>query len=288
MGAGVAIAAYVALLVGMLVIGAPAQQAGIVAGLWVTEAVAIALPAIFVVLAAGVKLGPFLGFRRIGWKQALVAVVVAAANQPVVSFLTWVMHGVLPAGMVADFDAKQRMLDTVFGAHAIPMVITVTIAAPIGEELFFRGFAFPAISRSWGVVAGLLLSGAFFSFLHMDPVGFVGLMEIGVMLAALRYWSGSLWAAILGHAVNNGFAGGAFLLGYEDPTVDPPKAILALGAVLFVIGIWLLVRALRKPSPAPAIEERRPRNRPAVVTLGAVWLAAVIWGAHTLAAMRIG
>jgi membrane protease YdiL (CAAX protease family) len=288
MGAGVAIAAYVALLVGMLVIGAPAQQTGIEAGLWVTEAVAIALPALFVLLAGGVKFGPFLGFRRIGWKAVLVAVVVAAANQPVVSFLTWVMHGVLPAGMVADFDAKQRMLDTVFGAHAVPMVITVIIAAPIGEELFFRGFAFPALSKSWGVVAGLLISGAFFSLLHMDPVGFVGLMEIGVMLAALRYWSGSLWAAIIGHAVNNGFAGGAFLLGYEDPTVDPPKSILALGAVLFLVGIWLLVRTLRKPSPAPPVEEPRPRNLPAIGALGGIWLLAVIWGAKTLSAMRIG
>ncbi|TMA44162.1 MAG: hypothetical protein E6J82_05180 [Deltaproteobacteria bacterium] len=41
-------AAYVALLFGMLVIGAPAQQRGIVSGLWITEALAIALPAAFV------------------------------------------------------------------------------------------------------------------------------------------------------------------------------------------------------------------------------------------------
>jgi uncharacterized protein len=286
MGAASAIAAYVALLVGMLVIGAPAQQTGIVLGLWVTEALAIALPAVFVLLAFGVRFGPWLGFRKITWKQALVTVMVAAANQPVVSFLTWAMHGLLPAGVVADFDAKQRMLDAVFGAHAIPMVITVTLAAPMGEEFFFRGFAFPALSKSWGVVAGLLVSGALFSLLHMDPVGFVGLMEIGILLAALRYWTGSLWAAVLGHAVNNGIAGGAFLLGYEDPNVAPPPSVLALGAALFLAGLWLLVRVLRQPSPAPAVQEPRARSLPAVGALGAVWLAAVIWGALTLSTFR--
>jgi membrane protease YdiL (CAAX protease family) len=286
LGAGSAIAAYVALLIGMLVIGAPAQQHGIVVGLWVTEGVAISLPAVFALAAAGVKLSPYLGFHRITWKHALAAVAVAAANQPVVSFLTWVEHELLPGGIVADFDAKQRMLDAVFRLHAIPMVITVTLAAPLGEELFFRGFAFPALSRSWGVVAGLLISGALFSLLHMDPVGFVGLMEIGIMLAALRYWSGSLWAAILGHAVNNGIAGAAFLLGYEDPDLPPPPPVLALGAVLLVIGLLLLVRIVRRPSPPPAVEEPRQRNLPALGLLGAVWLAAVIWGALRLIAIR--
>src|SRR5260370_14829441 len=251
LGAGSAVAAYVALRIGMLVIGAPAQQPGIVAGLWVTEALAISLPAVFALAAAGVKLSPYFGFHRITWKQALVAVAVAAANQPVVSFLTWIEHELLPAGIVADFDDKQRMLDAVFRVHAVPMVITVTLAAPLGEELFFRGFVFPALSRSWGVVAGLLISGALFSLLHMDPVGFVGLMEIGIMLAALRYWSGSLWAAILGHALNNGIAGAAFLLGYEDPDVPPPPPVLALGAVVVLVGLLLLGRVLRRPSPPP-------------------------------------
>lgn len=282
MGAAAAIAAYLALLLGMLVIGAPAQQAGIVGGLWVTEALAISLPAIFALAAAGVRFGPWLGLHRITWKHALVAVVAAAANQPVVSFLTWVMHGALPASVVGDFDAKQRMLDAVFGAHAVPMVVTVTLAAPLGEELFFRGFAFPALSKSWGLVAGVLVSGALFSLLHMDPVGFVGLMEIGILLAALRHWSGSLWAAVLGHAVNNGIAGGAFLLGYEDPDLPPPAWILAIGGALFVAGLILLVRVLRQPSPRPAVAEPRPRSFPAAGVLGAVWLLAVIWGARTL------
>ena len=286
LGASAAIPAYVALLFGMLVIGAPAQQHGIVTGLWATEALAIALPAVFVLLFAGVRLGSYFGFRPLTWKHVAVAVAVAAANQPVVSFLTWAAHAMLPAGVVSDFDSKQRMLDAVFRLHAVPMVITVTLAAPVGEELFFRGFAFPALSKSWGVVAGVLVSGALFSLLHMDPVGFLGLMEIGILLAALRHWSGSLWAAILGHAVNNGIAGGAFLLGYEDPAIPPPPVMLAIGAILFVLGLALLVRVLRRPSPAPPVEEPMERKTPLVVGLGVAWGAALVWGLRTIAAMR--
>ena len=275
-GAGSALGAYAVLLFGMLFIGAPAQRHGVVLGLWITEALAIALPAVFLLQAAGVRFAPYLGLRPISPRQGLIAAVLAGLNQPVVSFLTWGAHSLLPERLVADFDAKQRMLDAVFAANAVPMVVTVVIAAPLGEELFFRGFAFPALQRSWGTLSALLVSGALFSILHMDPVGFVGLMEIGVLLAALRCWSGSLWAAVIGHAVNNGIAGGAFLLGYEDPNLPPPPWMLAAGAALLVAGIALLVRLLRRQPATLAVEERRAPNWLAAGALGAVWALGLI------------
>lgn len=282
MNAWIAIGAYVALIIGMLAIGAPAQQHGIVAGLWVTEVLAIALPAIFTLMIAGIRPGPFLGLRRLTPKAALVAFVAAAANQPVVSFLTYLEHSLLPANIVADFDAKQRMLDAVFRANALPMVLTVTIAAPLGEELFFRGFAFPAITKSWGIFWGVVVSAMLFSSLHMDLVGFVGLMEIGALLAVLRYWSGTLWAAVIGHAVNNGIAGAAFMMGYEDPDIPPPPAILVLGAVLLIVGLVLAVRVLRRPSPGPPVEEPVRIGVPVAAVLGALWIAALVWGLRSI------
>jgi CAAX protease family protein len=288
LGAGSAIAAYVALLLGMVVIGAPAQHRGIVTGLWMTEALAIALPAAFVLSFAGLRFAPYLGLRPLSARQALIAVAVAAANQPVVSFLTWVAHTFLPAGLVEDFDAKQRALDAIFRVNALPMVITVTLAAPLGEELFFRGFALPALRRSWGTTAALLASGALFSLLHMDPVGFAGLMEIGVLLGALRWWTGSLWAAIIGHAVNNGIAGVAFLLGLEDPDLPPPAWMLLLGGALFAAGVYLLVRMLRTHPVRDAEEVPGGPGRGAAAALALGWVCALIWGLWTVFSLRSG
>ena len=286
LGALSAFGAYLALLCGMLAIGGPAQQQGIVTGLWVTEALAIALPAGFVLALSGLRFAPYLGLRRVSWKQILVAIAVAAANQPVVSFVTWAARELLPQALVQDFDAKQRMLDAIFRMHAVPMAITVTLAAPLGEEIFFRGFALPALRRSLGLLAAVLISGALFSFLHMDPVGFAGLMEIGILLAALRVWSGSLWPAVIAHAVNNGIAGGAFLLGLEDPDMPPSPLILALGAVLLAAGVWRLSRLLRA-SPAPDSEEvPGGPGRSAAVILAVIWTAAMIWGVRAWMVLR--
>lgn len=281
-----ALAAYVALLCGMLAIGGPAQQRGIVTGLWITEALAIALPAGFVLALAGLRFAPYLGFRRISWKHVLVAIAAAAANQPVVSFVTWAAREVLPQALVQDFDAKQRMLDAIFRMHAVPMAITVTLAAPLGEEIFFRGFALPALRRSVGLLAALVISGALFSFLHMDPVGFAGLMEIGILLAALRVWSGSLWPAVIAHAVNNGIAGGAFLLGLEDPDLPPSPFILVLGAALLAAGLWQLSRLLRANPGSDSEEVPGGAGRSAAVILAVIWMAAMVWGVRAWMVLR--
>jgi membrane protease YdiL (CAAX protease family) len=281
-----AIAAYVALLFGMQVIAIPAQLHGIVTGLWVTEAFAIALPAMFVLTFAGIRPAPYLGFRPLSWEQALIAVGVTVANQPVVSFLTWVAHGVLPRAMVEAFDDYQRSLDTFFRAQAVPMLVTVIVAAPLAEEVFFRGCALPALSRSMRPILAILISSAMFAFLHGSAVGFVGLMEIGVLLAALRWWSGSLWASIIAHAVNNGVAGGAFLLGWEDPNVPPPPWVLASGATLLIVGIGLLRRVLRDKPDIDAEEVPSGPRRSVTMVLALMWTGAVIWGARLVLRLR--
>src|SRR2546422_6711954 len=80
LGAGSAILAYVALWVGMVMIGGPAQFRGLVSGLWITEALAIALPAAFTLGVAGVRFLPWLGLRRPSWKHALIAAGLAAIS----------------------------------------------------------------------------------------------------------------------------------------------------------------------------------------------------------------
>jgi membrane protease YdiL (CAAX protease family) len=278
-----ALLAYVVLLAGMYFIGAPAQSRGVVFGLWLTESVAIVLPAIFRIGLAGVRFAPYLGLRRLTWKQALIAAGIAAANQPVISFVTWLAHSVLPKVLVDAFDAKQVMLNSIFAANLGPMLATVVTAAPIAEELFFRGFALPAMARSWGPVAAVIVSGALFSGLHGDPVGFVGLMEIGILLAALRLWSGSLWAAVIGHAVNNGIAGMAFVLGWQDPAVPPHPVVLVLGALLLIVGIGVLARVLRSPARDALIDEQRVSPQYALAALLALlWLAAFFRGASQM------
>jgi membrane protease YdiL (CAAX protease family) len=293
-GAASGFAAYVALWVGYLAVGQATQQRNIVAGLWVTEILAIALPAILAIRLTGLPARPFLGLRAPRRAHLVAAVLVAVANQPVVSFVTWASRTLSPEPWVREFDLLQRALDLYFSQQALPMVITVAVAAPLGEELFFRGYAVPTFARSWGPLAACIVTGAMFSLLHGNKIGFAGLWEIGILLAVLRLWSGSLWPSILCHATNNAVAGAAFLLGWEDPDIPPPAWLLALGAVLLAAGIALLPRVLRRATPvepadAPSQEPPRSSNSRLLqanwLLLQSSWVAAVILGIAQLRGM---
>lgn len=78
----------------------------------------------------------------------------------------------------------------------------LSLAAGVGEELAFRGFAVPALALVTGSLpAGVLLSSAAFGLLH-GYQGWIGVLRTGLMglvLAITFVVTGSLWPAILAH-----------------------------------------------------------------------------------------
>lgn len=88
------------------------------------------------------------------------------------------------------------------GALAIATVMA-GIAAPISEEIFFRGFVFTGLLR-WGFWPAAAISAALFTGAHLDLGSMIPFFAIGLALAWL-YWSrGSLWDSIAFHAMFNG------------------------------------------------------------------------------------
>jgi len=75
--------------------------------------------------------------------------------------------------------------------------------APLTEELYFRGFLFPALKARYGRVAGLVGSSAIFGLLHLDLMRFIPLALGGMGLAYLYQRTGNLLAAITAHATWN-------------------------------------------------------------------------------------
>ena len=82
--------------------------------------------------------------------------------------------------------------------------VSAAIAAPIGEEFFFRGFLHNCAKRRLGVVWGTLLSASAFALVHGGPLQVLAILPMGVLLAWIYDRTGSLWVPIIVHAVNNG------------------------------------------------------------------------------------
>lgn len=76
------------------------------------------------------------------------------------------------------------------------------IAAPLAEELFYRGLIFGGLS-SWGFWPAAIVSSSLFAFSHLSAATFLPVFAIGVVMAWLFWWRGSLWDAILFHFLFN-------------------------------------------------------------------------------------
>jgi CAAX protease family protein len=169
-----------------------------------------------------------------------VAAVGILADQTIF-FLHSLWPGVFNAAQLEDF-AK------VF-AHAgtfwfIVLTLVVTIGPGIGEELFFRGFILRAFRKDISAVPAVLLTAVLFGLIHMDWLQGVGAGIIGVYLGFIALRSGSLWPAVVAHAINNLIsaiysrydAAGAAVAWYEGhPSWLLLAAASVLGAMIFAI-----------------------------------------------------
>ena len=84
------------------------------------------------------------------------------------------------------------------------LVLLAVVAAPLFEELFFRGFLFRGLARSWGWALGAVISSAAFGAAHAQLTIFLPLFALGFALAWVYKRTGSLWTCISLHALFNG------------------------------------------------------------------------------------
>ncbi len=83
------------------------------------------------------------------------------------------------------------------------LILGAAVIVPIGEELFFRGYAFTAIAKNWNIYVAYVFSALLFAILHFSLIGFIPLFMIGVVFAFILKRSGSLIPCIILHALNN-------------------------------------------------------------------------------------
>lgn len=151
---------------------------------------------------------------------------------------------------------EQQTLPEDLGAtgplvNALAVIVLVTVIAPLGEELFFRGFFFGSL-RNWrGPILAAILTGAVFGLIHIGsaPIGYlVPLAILGVGLCMLYELTGSLYPGIALHALNNSIALGVNL--------EYGAGVILAMMVGSTIGSLLCARLLAK-----AIGDRRqPRG----------------------------
>jgi membrane protease YdiL (CAAX protease family) len=82
-------------------------------------------------------------------------------------------------------------------------IIAFAVAAPVAEELFFRGALYAAYRKRLGPIPMALVSGSVFGAVHFLPLAFPELAIFGALQAGLYEVTGSILPGMLVHATLN-------------------------------------------------------------------------------------
>jgi membrane protease YdiL (CAAX protease family) len=223
--------------------------AGLRASLVLTQALAFALPPLAALRLFYLDGRSVLPFRRPAPRHLAAAVLgTLGLNHLLTIYAAWQERfWPQPDSLRTLFESLlsyQGPLDFAW------LLAAVAIVPAICEEILFRGFVQSGLVRqseaAWsGIAATALIFGVF----HLDPWRFVMVSLLGLFLGWLRHASGSLWPAILAHALNNALS--VALIAAGTAAVDRAPGNVVTGACAAGLVLLALVLGRARPGKGP-------------------------------------
>lgn len=157
-----------------------------------------------------------------GWRHELGAV-----HAPVDGRILLIMLAVMVGGMIwieflASMVGRQILENATSGVTLdggplarLLTVFAVVVAAPAAEEIFFRGFLQGRLRRGFGPCVAIVIASLAFASVHYNGgiLHPLGVLVLSLGCGYLRERTGSLWAPVLLHALNNSLVIASLVIG---------------------------------------------------------------------------
>ena len=138
--------------------------------------------------------------RALAYALALVAIA-----SPLVMVATQIVEWtpIRTREHVAILEALQATSESASPIAELSLLLTVTVGAPFCEETIFRAFMYRQLRSRYGIAWGTALSALAFACVHGSVASLLPLFVLGVLLAFVVEWSGSVLPAIIAHGLWN-------------------------------------------------------------------------------------
>jgi len=160
------------------------------------------LPPIIYLKKKGLPIKETFRFNRLKVKHAIYIGIITILLYPVAMLGNLIIPIIL--SLFGDLQPPQVPTPNNFREYFILMVI-VSLIAGICEEIFFRGFLLSAYERI-GKTKAIIITAVLFGVFHFNIYNLLGPMVLGLVFGYLVFLTNSIFAGIIGHMVNNGFA----------------------------------------------------------------------------------
>lgn len=178
---------------------------------------------------------------------------------PILLLATWAcMLFIMPVvELYPPPEWLQELLEDMIDTSSVWAFMSLVVAAPLFEELIFRGIILDGFLKQYSVRKSILWSAFFFGLFHLNPWQFITAMGLGVFIGWIYHRTRSLLPCIAIHAFANGtsfFLSRGMTEEQRDMTlvetvggIGTLLLVLAVAAVVLYIGIKLLDRLLSEP-----------------------------------------
>ncbi len=131
-------------------------------------------------------------------------------------------------------DIFKEMMREMF-SKTFPAFLTAVIAAPILEELIFRGIILEGLLRNYNPLKAIVVTNLLFGIAHMNPWQFVGAFLIGIFISWIYMKTRSIILPVLMHLANNLLSYLLIYFSSESPFDITLKKMLGSSALYILI-----------------------------------------------------
>ena len=166
-----------------------------------------------------------------GVKNSILLVLIGFASSVAINLII-VLTGL--NRLIESVDSR-----TILFSQSFPVeLVLMCIAAPIAEEILFRGILFNRLRRSLAFLPAALIVSAAFGVLHMEIVTAVTALIFGMIMAYIYEITQSLAATIVMHAAFNFFP---VLVNSLDIGITVLGCMIAAAAGCVIAGISIVM-----------------------------------------------
>lgn len=183
-------------------IGVYFQSKDLQTGLIITQYIIILLPPIIYIMAKRLSVREVLKLNKISFKHVFLVICITILVYPAAIFGNALLTTII--SLLGNLNIPQLPMATNRSEYLL-LIFIISISAGICEEIFFRGFILSGYERM-GKKKAVIFSAILFGFFHFNIYNLLGPIILGLVFGYLVLETGSIFAGMVGHIVNNGFA----------------------------------------------------------------------------------
>ncbi len=261
--ASMSLGLFTIMLIMLFYVGSTVQAWKLLPGLLITEWLMLLAPILLLLWYAKVDFKTALNLRPLSFQGALGSIVLGFFSILLVIQMGFWFNQVLP--VPAEFEEEMAKLFSSDGSllQLLFLLFVAAVSPAICEEVMFRGVILSGMRSRMGIWPCVILVGLLFGIFHISIFRIPPIAIFGMVLTYLTLRTGSIYAAMLVHLMNNSFAillttermpafVGTLLELETFEEKGMPKPVLAVAIVGFVLGIVLVEWSGRKSNRAPA------------------------------------